>query len=172
MDIKIRKLHLSDIEYLRTISIQTFSETFAESNSEEDMQNYIAEKLNIEELRSEILNTNSEFYFAETETNILGYLKLNSAAAQTENQSKNALEIERIYVLKDFLGMKVGQILFEKAVHVANERKANYVWLGVWEENKRAINFYEKNGFVVFGKHDFKLGDDVQTDLMMKLNLN
>ena len=68
--------------------------------------------------------------------------------------------------------MKVGQILFEKAVKVANERKANYVWLGVWEENKRAINFYEKNGFVVFGKHDFKLGDDVQTDLMMKLNLN
>ena len=43
-----------------------------------------------------------------------------------------------------------------------------YIWLGVWEENPRATRFYQKNGFVAFGKHIFKLGDDEQTDILMK----
>jgi len=41
----------------------------------------------------------------------------------------------------------------------------------VWEENPRAINFYKKNGFVEFDKHIFVLGDDEQTDIMMRLDL-
>jgi ribosomal protein S18 acetylase RimI-like enzyme len=79
--------------------------------------------------------------------------------------------IERIYVLKEFHGKNVGQILYEKAMQIARQSNANYVWLGVWEENARAINFYKKNGFVEFEKHIFKLGNDEQTDIMMKLQL-
>ena len=54
---------------------------------------------------------------------------------------------------------------------IGKEKGKTYVWLGVWEENHRALQFYEKNGFTVFGKHDFVLGDDVQTDLMMKRSI-
>ena len=63
-------------------------------------------------------------------------------------------------------------MLYEKAIEIANQRNADYVWLGVWEENPRAISFYLKNGFVAFDKHIFKLGDDEQTDIMMKLLLS
>ncbi|MNE41268.1 Protease synthase and sporulation negative regulatory protein PAI 1 [compost metagenome] len=81
------------------------------------------------------------------------------------------MEIERIYVLRAFHGKKVGQILYEKALQIAEVLGLSFIWLGVWEKNLRAIQFYEKNGFVAFDKHIFKLGDDEQTDIMMKKEL-
>ena len=169
---QIIKLNITDLENLQKISITTFKETFEEVNSEEDMQKYLDENLSEEKLKSELENPNSEFYFAENDNQILGYLKLNFGNAQTENQGNETLEIERIYVLKEFFPLKIGQVLFEKSLEIAKEKKLKFIWLGVWEENKRAIRFYEKNGFKIFAKHDFVLGNDVQTDLMMKLYIN
>lgn len=168
---KIRKINIDDLEALRNLSIQTFKETFEEVNTEEDMQKYLDENLSIEKLKTELENPNSEFYFAENNDEILGYLKLNFKDAQTEKLEENHFEIERIYVLKTFLGQKIGQILFDKAIEIGREKNLEYVWLGVWEENHRAIKFYEKNGFEIFGKHDFTLGEDVQTDLLMKIKI-
>ena len=168
---KIRKINIEDLETLRNLSIQTFKETFDEVNTEENMQKYLLEKLSIEKLKTELENVNSEFYFAENNDEILGYLKLNFKDAQTEKLEENHFEIERIYVLKAFLGQKIGQILFDKAIEIGREKNLEYVWLGVWEENHRAIKFYEKNGFEIFGKHDFVLGEDVQTDLLMKMKI-
>jgi ribosomal protein S18 acetylase RimI-like enzyme len=125
----------------------------------------------LEKLTNELNNPNSSFYFAVVNDKIIGYLKINFGDSQTELKQENALEIERIYVLKEFHGKKIGQLLFEKAMELAIQKKADYVWLGVWEENPRAISFYKKNGFVEFDKHIFKLGDDEQTDIMMKLQL-
>ena len=168
---KIRKINIDDLETLRNLSIQTFKETFEEVNTEEDMQKYLDENLSIEKLKTELENPNSEFYFAENNDEILGYLKLNFKDAQTEKVEENYFEIERIYVLKTFLGQKIGQILFDKAIEIGREKNLEYVWLGVWEENHRAIRFYGKNGFEIFGKHDFVLGEDVQTDLLMKMKI-
>ena len=168
---QIRKLDITDLENLQKISITTFRETFEEVNSEEDMQKYLDENLNLERLKSELENPDSEFYFIENENKNLGYLKLNFGNAQTEKVEENYFEIERIYVLKAFLGQKIGQILFNKAIEIGREKNLEYVWLGVWKENHRAIRFYGKNGFEIFGKHDFVLGKDVQTDLLMKLKL-
>ena len=168
---KIRKINIDDLETLRYLSIQTFKETFEEVNTEEDMQKYLDENLSIEKLKTELENVNSEFYFAENNGEILGYLKLNFKDAQTEKLEENHFEIERIYVLKAFLGQKIGQILFNKAIEIGREKNLEYVWLGVWKENHRAIRFYEKNDFEIFGKHDFVLGEDVQTDLLMKMKI-
>ena len=168
---QIRKLDITDLENLQKISITTFRETFEEVNSEEDMQKYLDENLNLERLKSELENPDSEFYFIENENKNLGYLKLNFGNAQTEKVEENYFEIERIYVLKAFLGQKIGQSLFDKAIEIGREKNLEYVWLGVWEENHRAIKFYKKNGFEIFGKHDFVLGEDVQTDLLMKMKI-
>ena len=168
---KIRKINIDDLETLRYLSIQTFKETFEEVNTEEDMQKYLDENLSLERLKSELENLDSEFYFIENENKNLGYLKLNFENAQTEKVEENYFEIERIYVLKAFLGQKIGQILFDKAIEIGREKNLEYVWLGVWEENHRAIKFYKKNGFEIFGKHDFVLGEDVQTDLLMKMKI-
>jgi ribosomal protein S18 acetylase RimI-like enzyme len=98
-------------------------------------------------------------------------LKINFGKSQTDLQQENAIEVERIYILNEFQGKKIGQLLFDKAIQISIQEKADYIWLGVWEENVRAIKFYLKNGFVEFDKHIFKLGNDEQTDIMMKLEL-
>ena len=169
--IEINKVSLSDIDELQTISRQTFLETFADENTESDMEKYLDENLSIEKLTSELIVPESEFYFASTDNKVIGYLKVNSGQAQTELKDQKALEIERIYVLKDFHGKKVGQILFDTALQIAARIKADFAWLGVWEKNTRAISFYKKNGFAEFDKHIFILGNDEQTDIMMKLEL-
>ena len=170
-NIEIKKVTLNDIDQLQKISKQTFQETFSESNSEENMKNYLEEELSIKKLTAELNNTNSLFYFATLNNEVIGYLKLNFGESQTELKDDKALEIERIYVSKDFYGKSVGQLLYNKAIQIAKQKKADYVWLGVWEKNLRAIAFYKKNDFVTFDKHIFKLGNDEQTDLMMKLKL-
>lgn len=162
---------LSDIDQLQEIGRQTFFETFSAANTEENMKSYLQEGFSVEKLTAELSNSDSEFYFAEFNDEVIGYLKLNFGQAQTELQDEGALEIERIYVRKEFHGKKVGQVLYQKALEVAMQKNADYVWLGVWEENSRAISFYRKNGFVEFDKHIFKLGADEQTDIMMKLKL-
>ena len=170
-NIFIIKADLQDIEKLQKIGRQTFFETFSESNSEENMQKYLDEGFSTEKLTTELNDTNSEFYFAFLDEEVIGYLKLNFGESQTELKDNKALEIERIYVSKEFHGKSVGQLLYDKAIEVAKQKNVDYVWLGVWEENPRAISFYKKNGFVEFNKHIFKLGDDEQIDIMMKLNL-
>ena len=170
--IAIKKIGVEQLVPLQEIGRKTFYDTFFESDSEESMNAYLATSFSTEKLTAELENPNSEFYFATQNEVVIGYLKVNFGAAQTELQDANAVEIERIYVLKDFHGKSVGQWLYDKAIQVARQKRADYVWLGVWEENPRAINFYKKNGFVEFDKHVFKLGNDEQTDIMMKLKLN
>jgi ribosomal protein S18 acetylase RimI-like enzyme len=171
MKFQIKKIGIQNIEQLQAIGRQTFTETFADSNSAEDMAKYLEEAYAHEKLSSELNDPNSEFYLATLEHEVIGYLKLNFGDAQTELKDNKALEIERIYVAKAFHGQKFGQLLYNKAIEVAKEKKVGYVWLGVWEENHRAIQFYTKNGFVAFDKHVFLLGNDAQTDIMMKLDL-
>lgn len=170
--IKIEQINHSHIEALQQIGRQTFEETFAESNTAENMAKYLEEAYSYEKLNAELNDPNSIFYFAMMGQDVIGYLKLNVGASQTEVKDNNALEIERIYVLKSFQGKKVGQMLFEKAIQIAKEQNAEFVWLGVWEENKKAIQFYTKNGFVEFDQHVFVLGNEAQTDIMMKLELS
>ncbi|UQD56578.1 GNAT family N-acetyltransferase [Flavobacterium sp. K5-23] len=169
--IEIKKASLSDLDLLRTISINTFIETFSDVNSVENMDNYVRDNFNTEQLTSELLNPDSHFYLATIENETLGYLKLNFGKAQTEIINEQAMEIHRIYVLQEFHGKKLGPLFMEQALLIANQKNVDYIWLGVWEENHRALNFYKKNGFVEFDSHVFTLGDDQQTDLLMKLQI-
>ncbi|ERJ59004.1 GNAT family N-acetyltransferase [Sphingobacterium paucimobilis] len=169
--IKIEKVGISDIELLQKIGRQTFYETFSSGNTEENMIKYLDEGFAKEKLIKELSDANSEFYFALLDDEVIGYLKLNFGQSQTELKDNKALEIERIYVLQAYHGKKVGQVLYDMVMQVAQRENVHYVWLGVWEENPRAIRFYQKNGFVAFDRHIFRLGDDEQIDIMMKKSL-
>lgn len=170
-NIKTRKISISDIDQLHEIGIRTFDETFSSLNSEENMREYLESGFSSDKLKAELTDHNSEFYFAEINNKPIGYLKINFGDSQTEILDENSLEIERLYVLKEFHGKKVGQILYEKAIEISKQKKVDYVWLGVWEDNYRAIRFYKKQGFVEFDKHIFRLGKDDQTDIMMRLDM-
>jgi ribosomal protein S18 acetylase RimI-like enzyme len=170
-NIEIRKVSPDEVDQLQEIARITFIETFSAANTEKNLKKYLEEDFSTEKLTAELNDVNSEFYFAEFDNNIIGYLKLNSGQSQTELKDDKALEIERIYVLKEFQRRNAGQLLYEKATQMARQANADYIWLGVWDKNPRAIDFYKKNGFVEFDTHIFKLGNDEQTDILMKLQL-
>lgn len=169
--IEIKSVTITDINLLQQISRQTFYETFAASNTTANMVEYLKESFSTDKLTNELSTPGSQFYFALSGEDVIGYLKVNIGGAQTELKAENGLEIERIYVLQQYHGKKVGQLLYEKAIQFAQEIDAAYVWLGVWEENQRALRFYSKNGFIEFDKHIFTLGEDEQIDIMMKKNI-
>lgn len=169
--IEIQKATLNDLEILQKISIQTFTETFAAINTPDNIANYINDSFNTKQLTTELSNRNSMFYLAYSNAVAVGYLKINFGDAQTETHDQNALEVHRIYVLQTFHGKNIGQLLLNEAKKLAENNGIASIWLGVWEENYRALQFYAKNGFVVFDQHVFTLGNDKQTDLLMQLRL-
>lgn len=158
----------ADLPVLQQISRDTFFDTFADYNTPEDMQRYMDRNLGAEQLSRELNNPDSEFFFARVNGEIAGYLKLNKGTACTDDRYAFALEIERIYVRKEFKGAGVGQSLMKKARERMLELQMPWLWLGVWEKNEPAIRFYEKQGFVPFDTHGFMLGNDLQTDMLMR----
>ena len=125
-----------------------------------------------EKLKSEIENKESETFLAVENQKILGVLKINTGNAETESGLKNSLEIQRIYILKDSKGLGIGTVLMNLAEKKARELGVSFIWLGVWEKNFPAQKFYTDKGFRKFSEHSFVLGDDVQTDFLMKKELS
>jgi ribosomal protein S18 acetylase RimI-like enzyme len=167
--IEIKRAHLEDLTTIQNISTTSFTETFSAINTPENMEKYLQENFNTTQITAEISNPDSIFYVAVWNNEPVGYLKINLGNAQTETLNDQTLEIQRIYVVKAFHGKKIGQSLLDQAIKMAQEYYVDYIWLGVWEENYNAIQFYAKNGFVTFDKHIFVLGNEQQTDLLMKL---
>lgn len=162
---------IDELDIIRELGRQTFLESFAKDNTANNISQYVEDAFSEDQMIKELSNAESEFYLASIENRPIGYLKVNFGEAQTEKHDKNAVEIERIYVVGDYQGKQVGKLLFDKAFEIAKARKATYLWLGVWEKNLRAIKFYHKHGFMAFGKHRFLLGNDQQTDILMQLEV-
>lgn len=170
--IVVREVRSSETEELLNIGKTTFTESFGSQNTKSNFDHYMSRNFTLQKISEEFNSPESRFYFASLSEKIVGYLKVNVGEAQTENHLKDALEIERIYVLSEHQGERIGQLLFDRALDLAKKQNLKWVWLGVWDQNVDAIRFYERNGFVKFASHPFKLGDDSQTDILMKMELS
>ena len=167
----IAPVDTDQISILQEISISTFRDSFARFNTEANMTHYMSRAFSQEKLLEEILNPNSTFYFAHLEDQLGGYMKLNTGLAQSDLSDQNALEVERIYVGSGFQGNGFGSQLMHFAMDKAKQLNKDFIWLGVWEHNTKAISFYEKIGFYQFDSHPFMLGDDRQIDLLYRLDI-
>lgn len=161
----------SDVDILLALSRKTFYDAFEHLNNPIDFEAYTSIAFNREKLLSEIGNHDSAFYFAMLNNEPAGYIKLNYCDAQTEFRDADAVEVERIYVLAAHQGKKIGNRLLDFAISQATEQKLRYIWLGVWEHNHNAMRFYERNGFKPFSSHYFMVGNDRQTDILVKREL-
>jgi len=170
--IQIVPVLISDADALLELSLSTFLDFFGPPvNEQKNLDAYTSVAFTPEKVLSELNNPDSQFYFAKDGDEFAGYIKLNYNAAQNEFIDPQAVEVERIYVARAHHKKQIGSQLINFAIDIALDKKLDYIWLGVWEHNHRAIAFYERNGFQIFSKHDFVLGDDVQTDLLMKRGL-
>lgn len=167
----IQKIDPDQIDTLIHIAASTFRDAFYHLSKPKDFEAYASAAFTTDNFLSQLANPDSQFYFALWDDKPIGYLKINFNDAQTELQEKNGAEIERIYVLSEHQGKKIGQLLMEFAINIAIEKQMEYVWLGVWEKNPNAIRFYERQGFKIFGKHTFPFGESMDEDYLMKLEL-
>ncbi|MFC4798365.1 GNAT family N-acetyltransferase [Neobacillus sp. GCM10023253] len=171
MTINIKKCTLEDLHTLQEISYETFNETFKDQNSPENMIAYLERAFNLNQLKIELSNLSSQFFFIYFNNDVAGYLKVNINDAQSEEMGEESLEVERIYIKKEFQKHGLGKDLLNKALEIAMERNKKKIWLGVWEKNENAIAFYKKMGFVQTGAHSFYMGDEEQTDFIMAKTL-
>lgn len=169
---RVRPATTSDSVLLRRIGISTFRETFGIHNTQENMDAYVEEHFSIAKIKNELSDPNNMFLILNHLENAVGYAKLRMSTPPGELGTTNAIEIERFYSIKEYIGRKVGQNLMEGCLRYASRMGFSKLWLGVWEHNHRAIAFYEKWGFIRFGEHEFILGEDRQTDLLMSRSLN
>ncbi|MGH2015309.1 GNAT family N-acetyltransferase [Aerococcus urinaeequi] len=163
---QLHQCSVADVDELRAVSIETYTDTFGEFNSDENMRIYLEDAYNRDKLLAELAETNSQFFFMKENNETVGYLKLNLGDAQTEYIGDNLLEVERIYVRTAFLRNGYGTKLIQTAEEIARELGVNGMWLGVWEHNQRALNFYSKMGFRHISQHSFFMADDEQIDLI------
>lgn len=136
-------------------------------NLEENMKAYLENAYNTTRLKEEISNPYSKFFFIYCNQVLSGYLKVNINEAQTEDMGEEAPEIERIYIREGFQKNGYGKHLLNKGLEVAKGQNKKKIWLGVWEDNLDAIQFYNKMGFVTIGTHSFYMRDEQQTDLII-----
>ena len=168
----IEMVTVDSLEKLRKLSITTFVNTFGKQNSPENIKYYLDKSFSIEQLLLELSAERSYFYFASYAGRTIGYLKLNIAEKQTDLKEENGLEIERIYVISDMQGKGIGGRLVDFSITRANEFSKDFVWLGVWDQNFSAIEFYKRKGFVESGSHPFYLGSELQTDLVFRRSVS
>ncbi|MGT2959606.1 GNAT family N-acetyltransferase [Streptococcus caballi] len=170
-EISFKRAGLEDVDALQAIAIQTYGETFGNESSEEDLARFYQETYALSVLEAEVVHPESETYLVYLGEDLAAYLKVNWGDAQTEHELKSAFEIQRIYVLRAFQGQGLGKATFTFAMDRAYQSGLDWVWLGVWEFNYKAQNLYESFGFVKFSEHQFIVGEQVDTDWLLKKRL-
>lgn len=168
---KVKPAGIEDVELLSELGARTFYDAFAPDNTEEDMEKYISKTFSRETILREINDKTSTFLIAYVDDVAAGYSKLRHNKSPEQIKNKKAVEIERLYVIQSLIGKKVGKFLMLKCIEIAEQGKYDLIWLGVWEKNIRAIEFYRKFGFLEFGSQDFLLGNDIQRDVLMKKDI-
>ncbi len=165
--VQIRKANFSDAELIADLSRETFYDTFAEFNTQEDMDKFLTEQFSKEYLMEQVADQGNIFLLAYADEQPAGYVFMKESSHEAL-ATKNVIEISRLYARTSFIGKGIGKALMNAAIDKAQQLQKDSIWLGVWEHNHRAIDFYKKQGFEKFSEHDFILGNDIQRDWVMK----
>lgn len=171
MSVSIQPATFHDAQALRDLSEQTFIDTYAVYNTPENMEKHISTKFTLEQIQAELSDSSVQYLLLKKAGQLIGFTKLVKNHAPKELSSENAIEIERFYVDKAFHGQNLGKHLMNESLDWCKNSGFKTVWLGVWEENARALQFYAKMGFEKIGEHVFVLGTEVQNDYVMAFKL-
>lgn len=171
MMIHIRRATNQDNRLLADIGAETFYESFAADNRPENMAAYLSSAFSPAIQGAELADPRSRFLLAEVDGAAAGYMHLKFTAAPPQNVGRKPVKIARLYTRKPWQGKGVGAGLMQQCLQDAASAGCDVAWLGVWEKNPRAIAFYRKWGFVAAGYQPFRLGDELQQDLVMARRL-
>jgi len=165
---KLQRCTITDLNQIINIGRRTYYDTFHQLNTTETMMLYLDEAFSVEKISGELNNPNSFFYFLYDEEVLVAYMKVNLSPAQSDINDPESLELERIYVIKEFKSQGYGKFMIENTLSIAKNHGCKKVWLGVWEKNNPAIAFYKRMGFEIIDKHPFRMGEEIQNDFVLQ----
>lgn len=169
----IRPATVTDTALLTDLSATTMREAFGPPHNPAALvEEYIASSITEQLLETELLDARSAFFLlVAPDGTPAGYAKIRKHAPPRRMKQRNAVEIQRIYLLQSQIGQGQGRMLLQYCLDWAQAQGYKAVWLGVWERNDRAKAFYEKMGFEPFGFHYFQFGSERQRDLWLQKQL-
>ena len=159
--IEIRLAKKEDAPSIALLGRTTFTETFGHFfRDQQDLIDYYNLTFSVQKIEAGIEKPNNIFWIAFADRLPVGYAKLKLNSTSEFVESKDVCQLQKIYVLKDFLSMKIGLGLQDALLKKAKELSFDQVWLSVLHSNERAINFYKNSGFEQVGNHDFQIGKE------------
>jgi ribosomal protein S18 acetylase RimI-like enzyme len=168
----IREASVEDATQISEFGALTFEQAFGPFNTKQDMKEYLANSFNKARIRSQLLDPLTTFLLAYDDKRLVGYSMLLGGDAAETVSGKNPVELVRIYVDKSLVGKGYGSKIMEASIEKASEGNHDVLWLGVWEKNESAIDFYIRWGFKKVGSRQFLLGADLQNDFLMERLVN
>lgn len=160
----LRRLGEADLLALRQISIDTFVENYAHLNDPMAFQQHLDRTFAPEQLLAELNDPQIDYFFAENEGQPIGFLKLAYPSPMEHAPLFDCLELVRIYVRPSYQKWGIGKLFLEKTIEMARIYGAYGIWLGVWQKNTKAQEWYQRQGFRKVAAHTFMLGDEAQED--------
>jgi ribosomal protein S18 acetylase RimI-like enzyme len=169
--ITIRRSNFEDTAAMRDVAIRSYTDTFADSNTPENMKAFFTESYSLSKLQDEYYEPLSVLYLACDGEKVVGFLRLRVNDEVKNVLGENTIELQRLYIDTAYHRKQIARHLMENALTYARENRYDWIWLGVWERNFNAQHFYAKWGFEKFGEHVFQMGDDPQIDWLLKKKL-
>lgn len=151
--------NIKDTQALSDLGKKTFIESHGHSASSSDIETYTSTVYAIDKVQSELLNSHFIYRLIYAQDQLAGYSKIVPDTPVSCIQDENITKLDRLYLLKEFYNLKLGWKLLDHNIKLAKEKGQRGFWLYTWTENKRAVDFYLKTGFVVVGHYDFKISD-------------
>lgn len=171
-NIEIRLAKKEDAQFIALLGRITFTETFGHFfRVKQDLLDYYNVTFSVDKIEKGIEKPNNVFFIAFVNRLPVGYAKLKVNSKSEFIESKHTCQLQKIYVLKDFLSMKIGFELQNLLLKKTKELGYDKIWLSVLNSNERAINFYKKSGFKKIGDHDFQIGRENFEFIAMKKDL-
>ena len=170
-EMSISRASGGDARLIAALATVTFYETYFEQDDPRDMANYLADTFAPEKIAAELADPNSYFFIAYRRGRAVGYAKLRGGEPHESVTSPNPIELQRIYLVERVWGTGAGSVLLQHCLEFARALGKDALWLGVWEENPRALAFYEKHGFRRVGTLEFPYGDTVGVNAVMRMAL-
>ncbi|MFM8781058.1 MAG: N-acetyltransferase family protein [Gemmatimonadota bacterium] len=164
--VTIRRATVADAAVLAAFGARSFADTFGAFHTPADLAMHLAEAFGVAQQTAELEDPATVTLFAEIDGALAGFTQVYAGAVPECVTGPAPIEIKRFYVDTPWHGQGVAQRLIDAAYALGRERRAQTVWLGVWEHNPRAIAFYRRQGFTQVGAHTFMVGTDATTDLL------
>jgi diamine N-acetyltransferase len=146
------------LQVICVLAITTHYEAYFQLDPSDELADYCLRFFNLETVKNELENPKLTYLIAEFEGNAVGFAELREGKKIECIEGKNAIEIQRIYVIEPMKGKGIGKELLEKCCEIGSEKGYETIWLGVWDKNVEAQKFYQKIGMENVGLTDFSDG--------------